>query len=270
MDEIKKIVHLLQKCSKGNVLSFIDQKRIAEENGCTLRGVEQIALEHLILPARYQQNSLSCTEQLRLFQSRVAIIGCGGLGGRTAELLARVGIGHLILTDPDIFSESNLNRQIFCTLETIGQHKVEVVARELQKINPSLTTTYFSSNFCTASITGADIAIDGLDSTDARKALSKLCQNNNIPLIHGAVKEWYGHVGVDHSTNTLIDCLYPQPQNSTIPSPSVLPMTVALIAALQVTETCKIILKSVSHLNSGWLQCDLLFHDYDYITTDFS
>ena len=260
--ELKEIVRILQKCSRGNVVSLAVQKKIAEKFNLSLRDIEKIGLEHSILPERFSRNSLSCHEQLRLFQSRVAIIGCGGLGGRTAELLTRLGIGHLTLTDPDIFSESNLNRQIFCTAETLGRNKVEVIAGELQKINPVLNTEVHIKTFTTASIAKTDIVIDGLDSTAARKELANLCQKQKIPMVHGAVKEWYGQVGVDQSTNNLVSSLYPQTTSSTT-IPTVMPMTVALISAMQAAETCKFLLGKDSSLNEAWLQCDLLFCEYD-------
>lgn len=262
--EVREIIRILRDCSQENVLSLADQQKIARRCNCPLRDIEKIALEHSILPARFTRNSLSCPEQLRLFQSRVAIIGCGGLGGRTAELLARLGIGHLTLTDPDIFSESNLNRQIFCTAETLGLNKVEVIAGELRNINPVLATDIHINTFEAASITGADIVIDGLDSTTGRKELATLCEKQNIPMIHGAVKEWYGQVGIDQPANKLVNNLYPQAIASATP-PTVMPMTVALIAAMQAAEVCKILLGKGSHLDEGWLQCDLLFCEYDQI-----
>ncbi|HID69681.1 MAG TPA: HesA/MoeB/ThiF family protein [Desulfobacterales bacterium] len=262
--DLKEIIRILLECSQGNVLSLADQKEIAEKFDCLLCDIEKIALEHSIVPARFTRNSLSCHEQLRLFQSRVAIIGCGGLGGRTAELLARIGIGHLTLTDPDIFSESNLNRQIFCNAETLGYNKVEVISSELQKINPVLTTDIHINTFDAASVAEADIVIDGLDSATARKDLVKLCQKQNIPIVHGAVKEWYGQIGVDRSANNLVCSLYPQATNSAT-APNVMPMTVALLAAMQAAEVCKFLLGKGSLIDEGWLQCDLLFSEYDHI-----
>jgi len=196
----------------------------------------------------------------------VAIIGCGGLGGRTAELLARLGVGHLILTDPDVFSESNLNRQIFCSTETLGCSKVDIMGRELQKINPALKTTLHNCEFTPIAIKTADIAIDALDSTKARKELSTLCQRQGIPLVHGAVKEWYGHAGIDQISNKLISRLYPKKTDSGIP-PQVLPMTVSLVASIQAAETIKFLLGYKSLLTEGWLETDLLHYEFDTIPT---
>jgi len=262
----KAVLALLKKQAKGTYIGLDELQKTAETFDCSLRDIETIALSYSILPARFQRNGLSCSEQLKLFQTKVAIIGCGGLGGRTAELLARLGIGHLILTDPDVFSESNLNRQIFCTTETLGCNKVDIVSRELQKINPVLETSLHVSRFNTLSITTAEIVIDALDSTTARKELSALCRKHSIPMIHGAVREWYGQVTIEQSANSLIDTLYHQTTENSLP-PHVLPMTVSLIASLQVAEACKLILGTGSPILDGWLQCDLLHSEYEHIKT---
>jgi molybdopterin/thiamine biosynthesis adenylyltransferase len=262
----KVILSFLKEQAKGKCIDLAEVQKTAETFHCSLRDIEKIALNHSILPARFQRNGLCCSDQLKLFQARVAIIGCGGLGGRTAELLARIGIGHLILTDPDVFSESNLNRQIFCTTETLGCNKVDIVGRELQKINPALETSIHINQFDTLSISTADIVIDALDSTTARKELSALCRKRSIPLIHGAVREWYGQVGVELSGNTLIDTLFHKTAENTLP-PHVLVMTVSLVASLQAAEACKLLLGTGAPLSDGWLQCDLFNADYEKIKT---
>jgi len=159
----KEILKSIIQQSGDKSLSLNAAQNIAADFECSLSWVEYIALGSLIVPARFKRNSLSCHEQLRLLQSRVAIIGCGGLGGRIAELLARLGIGHLILTDPDSFSESNLNRQLFCTPQTLGRNKVEVLAKELGTISPTLEFTLNINKFNQNSIAAANIVVDALD-----------------------------------------------------------------------------------------------------------
>lgn len=214
---------------------------------------------------RFIRNGLSEAEQKALQEATIAVIGCGGLGGRTAELLTRLGIGSLLLTDPDVFSESNLNRQLFCNMETLGQTKTMVVAGELQKINPGIHIKTFVQAFDASSVHGADVAIDALDSGEARKQLATLCQQQNTPLVHGAVKSWYGQVGVEHPASPLMATLYPDSNKSSTP-PNVLPMTVSLIASMQTAEVCKYILRQDSPLQrSISLQCDLLNCQYELI-----
>ena len=266
--QTKEVLKSIVQQSRGNFLSLAAAQHIAAKFDCSLGCIERTALDNQIVPARFKRNSLSCPEQLRLLQSRVSIIGCGGLGGRIAELLARLGIGHLVLTDPDIFSESNLNRQIFCTTQTLGLNKIEVLARELGSINPTLEFTLNINKFNKESIATANIVVDGLDSPAARKCLSALCQKQNIPLVHGAVKEWYGQAGVEKVPGNLIDTLYPDNLQSSQTPPLVLPMTVALIAAIQAAETCKYLLNLDSPLTKKFLQTDLLQQEYETIPFD--
>ncbi len=270
MAEINRstILQTIQQYARESILPLTDAVKIAAKHNCSLRDIETIALEHCITPSRFQRNSLSCPEQLRLFRSRVAIIGCGGLGGRTAELLARIGVGHLLLTDPDIFSESNLNRQIFCNTKSLGYNKVDIVSQELLTINPALTSTPQVRHFNSSSINTADIVVDALDSTEARIELSKLCREQNIPMIHGAVKEWYGQAGIDQASSPLIQTLYTQ-QKGPAATPKVLPMTVSLIASIQATETCKYLLGHDSPLTGNWLQTDLRQCQFDTIPISY-
>lgn len=264
MDKQTRILSFLKERVQDNCITLADMQEASRTYTCPLLEIEEVALNHSILPARFKRNGLNCTEQHKLLQSRIAIVGCGGLGGRVAELLAKIGIGHLTLTDPDVFSESNLNRQIFCTVDTLGCKKAEVLSRNLQKINPVLQTTVEVAFFSKQSVSSADIVIDGLDSMESRKKLAQLCGEQSIPMVHGAVREWYGQVGIDQSTNVLINTLYPHTAGSPKP-PKVLAMTVALVAAIQAAETCKILLGHESPLAHGWLQADLLSNEYTNI-----
>ena len=105
----------------------------------SLAEVEGVALSLGLMPARYQRNQqiITVQDQLKLFRSRVAVIGCGGLGGYVIEELARLGVGTLVAIDPDIFQEHNLNRQILSTTDALGRAKVELAAERVAEINPA-------------------------------------------------------------------------------------------------------------------------------------
>jgi molybdopterin-synthase adenylyltransferase len=259
--EENKLLQFLQGQTENNILSLAKQREAATLFNCSLRDIEETALSHSILPGRYQRNGLDPARQLLLLHSKVAIIGCGGLGGRVADLLARMGVGSLFLTDPDTFNESNLNRQIFCTTESLGRYKVEVVAQELQKINPILNFTMTKGRFSESSISAADLVVDGLDSIEDRHHLSKLCRKHSRPLIHAAVNKWYGQVGIEQLDTELIAQLFPL-ETQTLSAPQVLSPTVALLAAIQAAEVCKLILGQDSPLTTTWLHCDLLNCEY--------
>jgi tRNA A37 threonylcarbamoyladenosine dehydratase len=90
---------------------------------------------------RYQRNqhTLTVYDQLKLFRSRVAVIGCGGLGGYVIEEMARLGVGTIYAIDPDIFQEHNLNRQLLSSPASLGRAKVEMAAARVAEINPATT-----------------------------------------------------------------------------------------------------------------------------------
>jgi molybdopterin/thiamine biosynthesis adenylyltransferase len=205
--------------------------------------------------------ALTSRQQVELQQKRVAVIGCGGLGGYVIEELARVGIGHLVLFDPDVFSPSNCNRQLNALGTTLGQNKAAVAAARCRTIHPWCTVQFFATDFRTVPEQegfAVDIAVDCLDDIAARRDLSALCTRRHLPLVHGAVNGWHGQVGVQLPGDDLIARLYPrrgpiQPA----PPPPVLSFTVALVASLQAAEVVKSVLGLRSPLEHGWMHIDL-------------
>lgn len=237
---------------------------LSEQHNVSLQTVEKAALQKGIIPSRFIRNNFSAEEQLKLYSSKIVIVGCGGLGGTISVLLARIGIGSLKLIDPDIFQEHNLNRQHFCDIDSIGKAKVITAANGLIKINPAIKITPVISYFAPSDISDHDLVIDGLDNISDRKELNEECCKHDIPLIHGAVFEWYGQAGISTSSNNLIEILYPN--SETIGTlPKVLAPTVSMIASIQVAESIKYLLEKESKLSKGWLSCDLLNCDFEPI-----
>lgn len=103
----------------------------------------------------------------KLQRSSIAIAGCGCIGGFSAELLARMGIGRLMLADPDHFDVSNINRQCAATHLTVGQPKVEALSRHLLTINPDLQIDAFPEGVHSGNVqeflAGVDYVIDAID-----------------------------------------------------------------------------------------------------------
>lgn len=244
-------------------LPYLTAKDLAETHDCSLAEIEQTAIQQQIIPTRYIRNNLSCTQQLRLCTSRIAIIGCGGLGGMASAILARVGIGTMHLVDPDFFEEHNLNRQQFCTLATLGQAKAQVISKELEQLNPAIKCTYSVGTFTKDDITNMDLVIDGLDTPEGRIELSSLCEDADIPIIHGAVSNWFGQVGIANNANGLIKQLYKQNEQRKPATIKVLGSTVAQVASLQAAEAVKTLLTLPSQLENHWLNIDLLHSDFD-------
>lgn len=260
---IKKLKSFFEHASLTE-LPLQEALSLAEKFTLPLADVERAALQSHILPTRYLRNGLNCEEQLKLSASQVSIIGCGGLGGATAMLLSRTGIGRLHLVDPDCFEEHNINRQQFCTLNTIGQPKTEAAAMAISQINPALSCTFNTACFGPQDLRG-NIVVDCLDAIKPRLKLAALCAEKDLPLIHGSVKEWYGRVGTATKQNKLIETLYSRPTSSQSRSPQVIAPTVYQIASLQAAEVIKELLGFSSALKLSWLDCDLKFSDFEKI-----
>lgn len=130
----------------------------------------------------------------RLNNSRVAIIGLGGVGGVAAITLARSGVGTLIIQDFDIVQVSNINRQIIANHHTIGMNKADLVEDEIRRINPNCQIIKFNERFNQDSklfINKIDFLIDAIDAIDDKYFLITECLKNKIPFISamGAAKK---------------------------------------------------------------------------------
>ena len=122
-----------------------------------------------------------------LKSKKVAIAGCGGVGGHHAEILARLGISHFVLADFDQFEIQNFNRQNGACVSNIGKNKIEVISNIILDINPEAQITQFSKgideNNMDAFLDGVDIYIDGLDfyAIDARILIFQKLKEKGIP-----------------------------------------------------------------------------------------
>ena len=123
----------------------------------------------------------------RLAQMRILVAGVGGVGSFAVEALARAGIGHLVLVDPDVICRSNLNRQIHALEETIGRPKVEVMAERCLAINPGMTVTRHQialSAANAAEFLDGDLAaaLDCVDNISAKIQIMATCHVRGIPV----------------------------------------------------------------------------------------
>ena len=96
--------------------------------------------------ASRQMSIVTRSEQQRFKDGKITVIGCGGIGGQTIEMLARMGIGELVLVDEDAFDISNLNRQTLATLSDVGLDKSAVAKDKVRLINPYVKVTSFNEH----------------------------------------------------------------------------------------------------------------------------
>lgn len=217
---------------------------------------------------RYLRNipALSQAECALLRQKKVAVIGCGGLGGYLIEFLARVGIGSIRAVDGDVFDETNLNRQLLSTVSLLGKSKARAAAARVGKIAPDVkpeaVETYLDSANVQDLIAGCDAVLDGLDNVPARKTLAKACAEAGIPYIYGAISGWTAQAAVFMPGDHLLETLYPDGVEAR--DWGALSFTPALCAAFQ-TSLCVRLLTG-RPLETGKLHCaDLLGEEYQQI-----
>lgn len=280
IDELNRIKEKITVDKKQEylLLSIKEIKQIAKKFHYPSKEIEILALNEGILPSRYQKNynSISLSEQIKLLRSKVAVIGCGGLGGNILELLARLGVGEIIVIDGDKFNESNLNRQILCTEENLKKSKVKEAAVRVRKINSSVKvkthTLFINSKNIQEIIQGADLAIDALDNISTRFVLEKACQELEIPLVHGAVDGFNGQVSTifpqDQGLELIYGSLKKLNRQKRISRLSVPAVTPALIASFQVQEVINILLQKGKPLRNELLFIDLEDHDIEILKLD--
>ena len=159
----------LKKSDGISIISVSQVKKIARNYNLSPKEVEIAALLEEIIPARYRRNfnTINFAEQITLLISKVAVVGCGGLGGNILELLARLGVGTILAIDGDIFQESNLNRQILCTERDLGRESSNCY-KKMRYINSSICIQSHSHFIDAESIThliwDSDVVVDALDS----------------------------------------------------------------------------------------------------------
>ena len=195
--------------------------------------------------ASRQMSIVTRSEQERFKDAKITVIGCGGIGGETIEMLARMGIGELILVDKDAYDLSNLNRQTLATIKDLGLVKSEVAAEKVRLINPYVKTTTFNEHIDQTNIdkviSDSDIVIDALDNVLTRVIVSRKAKEKGIPYIHNSDKTYEEMFNLPSVGKELDDETIEALKNVTSGVPPVIGPTPNLIGCLEAFEAYKII-----------------------------
>ena len=242
-------------------------KEIARKFQTKSGEIEISALQNNIIPERYQRNLgvISPSEQAKLLQSKVVIIGAGGLGGTVLELLTRMGIGELIIADKDIIGDNNLNRQILSKESNLGQSKTEVAVKRAKETNSSVEivghSIFIDSNNVKKIIEGAEVVVDALDNLPSRFVLQKACRDLKIPLIHGAIAGFNGQLTTIFPEDKGLELIYGSnkdlPEHGSEAELGAPTITPALIASLEAQEVVKLLLKRGKLFRNRLLYLDI-------------
>lgn len=232
-------------------LALAATARLADEAGRSRKDVEIAALRSGVIPCRYWRNipALGVEGQLKLLNSRAAVVGAGGLGGYVVEILARLGVGTLIVIDGESFAEDNLNRQLFCRERDLGRMKAAVAAERAGEVNSAVAAIaraeFLGRRNASRLLGKSDVAVDALDRIDARLVLARAAARLGIPLVHGALGGFLGEVSTLFPGSAGLESLYGRGKGRPVrgaeaalgtPSP-----TPAVVGALQAVEVVKIL-----------------------------
>jgi len=193
--------------------------------------------------------------QDKLFQSKVLVVGAGGLGCPALQYLAAAGVGTIGIIDFDVIELTNLQRQTLYNVEDIGKPKAETAAQKLKLFNPDIQFPVYNLKLepknALEIIENFDLVIDGSDNFPTRYLVNDACVLLNKPLVYGAVLRFEGQLGVFNLTDNETDSLtnyrdiFPKP-----PLPSsvlscnqagVLGVLPGIIGTMQAAEAIKII-----------------------------
>src|SRR6266511_2117344 len=201
---------------------------------------------HLLIP------EVGEAGQLRLLDSRMLLIGAGGLGSPAALYLAAAGVGTLGIVDDDIVDETNLQRQVLHSTAALGEPKTESAARTIRELNPDVQVMPYRERLTTETIDhilgdGWDVIVDGADNFPTRYLLNDASVWHGIPVVHGSIYRFEGQVTVfKPHEGPCYRCLFPQPPPPEM-APScaeggVLGVLPGVIGSLQANEGLKLTL----------------------------
>ena len=224
-----------------------------------------------MIDKRYSRNigAISPSEQETLIGSRVLIAGAGGLGGHVLDALLRIGVGGITLVDFDSFDETNLNRQLLCSQQSIGRTNTGLAAEYAADVAPETELRAFCARLdadnCRSLLSGCRLAIDALDNVQSRSLLAAACREAGLPLVYGAVGGWTLQAAVilpEHPAG-LVDRLYAHGEAG---DKSCLSFTPAVCAGIQAAEAVKLLLGRQTELAGRLLYMDLLQNEQEYIS----
>ena len=159
---------------------------------------------------------IEAQEKLKL--ANVLIVGCGGIGCTSAELLARAGVGQITLIDADTIEMSNLQRQIAYVEENIGFYKSEILAKRLKQINPHIRIESYTSKLDESNaeqlISIQDLVLDGCDNFTTRYLVNQICTQLNVPLISASAIGFQGQLFMVEGDSACYECLFPKEEHA--------------------------------------------------------
>ncbi len=209
--------------------------------------------------------------QTRLLESKVLIVGAGGLGSPAAMYLAAAGIGTIGIVDFDVVDASNLQRQILHNMDRIGEAKVESARQTMQALNPDVKVEPYRERLSADNVleimSGYDVVVDGGDNFPTRYLVNDASLHLRVPVVHGAIFRFEGQASVFHPyEGPCYRCLFPQPPPPEL-APScaeagVLGVLPGIVGSIEAMEAIKLVLGIGDTLVGHLLTYDALTQDF--------
>ena len=212
---------------------------------------------HLLIPEVGEEG------QLRLLESRILLVGAGGLGSPASLYLAAAGVGRLGIVDADVVDETNLQRQIVHSTQSLGTPKVDSAKATIGALNPDVDVVAYRERLTSENIDriladGWDVIVDGADNFPTRYLVNDASVWHGIPVVHGSIYRFDGQVTVFEPRGAALQdgradeggpcyrCLFPSPPPPEL-APScaeggVLGVLPGVIGSLQANEALKLAL----------------------------
>jgi molybdopterin/thiamine biosynthesis adenylyltransferase len=224
---------------------------------------------HLLIP------EVGSEGQARLLDSKVLLIGAGGLGSPAMLYLAAAGVGTIGIVDFDVVDVSNLQRQVVHTTDRVGRKKTESAAEAIRGLNPDVKVVAHEEMLTDANvdrlIDGYDVVLDGTDTFETRYWLNDAAVRARIPVVHASVFRFEGQLTVFQPyVGPCYRCLYPTP-----PPPELAPgcsvagvlgVVPGVMGLLQATEAIKVLLEIGDPLVGRLLIYDALDASFQELT----
>ncbi|MFD1684151.1 SAMP-activating enzyme E1 [Halobellus litoreus] len=202
--------------------------------------------------------------QSKLLDSRVLVVGAGGLGAPVIQYLAAAGVGTLGVVDDDVVERSNLQRQVIHGDGDVGEPKVDSAAAFVENLNPDVDVETYETRLTKSNVEtivpGHDVVVDASDNFPTRYLLNDFCRLREIPIAHGAIYKFEGQLTTLTPDGPCYRCLFPEaPEPGTVPdcaTTGVLGVLPGTVGCIQATEAVKLLLDAGETLTGR-----LLFYD---------
>jgi molybdopterin/thiamine biosynthesis adenylyltransferase/rhodanese-related sulfurtransferase len=225
---------------------------------------------HLLIPEVGEQG------QLKLLDSKILLIGAGGLGSPASLYLAAAGVGRIGIVDADVVDESNLQRQIVHSTERLGEPKVESAKRTIEALNPDVQVVAYKERLTSENVEriladGWDVIVDGADNFPTRYLVNDAAVWHGVPVVHGSIYRFEGQVTVfKPGDGPCYRCLFPAPPPPEL-APScaeggVLGVLPGVIGSLQASEALKLALGIGDPLVGRLLLFDALGAEFNEVS----